>query len=235
LVAVALCVIATAAVLVTAPTAFKVVRHKGDTGSAALAPQLAALSDQQLSDLLPKDSDFPASWAVSDIKELSDTFGYFRYHVNDEGLGINPVECFSVVGVASTGAFDAAEVFGHDLAGASDTAARRDIRLVIGREFDPAGFDSFTGLVSRCLQFSSAAAGSYAVRILEDSHNDGAPQRFRYSVTTTIGVDPSDETRTDYYSYARTSGLVLTGTASTSHEQTLDALFDSTLRRIAHH
>ena len=233
LLAAAFCVIATAAVLVTAPTAVRTVRHNSDSGSTALAPKLAALSDQQLSELLPKSTDFPPAWTVSDIKELSDTFGYFRYHVSDEGLGITPVECFSVIGVASTGAFDAAEVFAHDPAGAPDVAARRDVRLMIGREFDPAGFERFTGLVSKCLQFTSIAAGSYTVRILEDSHAGAAPQRFRYSVTTTIGVDPSDETRTDYYSYARTSGLVLTGTASNGHQQTFDALFDSTLKRIA--
>nr|WP_306439432.1 hypothetical protein [Mycobacterium simiae] len=97
-------------------------------------------------------TDFPASWTVSDINELSDTFGYFRYHVSDEGLGFTPVKCFAVVGVASTGAFDAAEVFGHDPADPAEVADRSDIRLTVGREFDPTGFDAFTGLVSRCHQ-----------------------------------------------------------------------------------
>ena len=36
-------------------------------------------------------------------------FGYFRYHVSDDGLGFSPVECFAVFGVASTGAYDAAD------------------------------------------------------------------------------------------------------------------------------
>lgn len=227
----ALCAIAIAAVLITAPAVLKASDHQPNPTT--LAPKLAALNDQQLAELLPKPNDFPASWTVSDIKELSDTFGYFRYHVSDEGLGITPAECFSVVGVASTGAYDAAEVFGHDLADPPDVAARRDIRLVVGREFDPSGFAAFTGLVSHCLQFSSAAAGNYTVRILEDSHDGAAPQRFRYSVTTTIGGDPPDETRTDYYSYARTQGLILTGAASTGHQQPFDALFDGTLQRIS--
>ncbi|GAB7142290.1 hypothetical protein [Mycobacterium riyadhense] len=231
-IAAALCVIATAAVLITAPSVLDGWRNRGPSGPEGLAPKLAALSDQQLADLLPKEGEFPASWTVSEIKELSDTFGYLRYHVSDEGLGFDPVECFSVVGVASTGAFDAAEVFGHDPADPPEVADRRDIRLMVGREFDPAGFDTFTGLVSRCLRFSSAAVGSYTVRILEDAHPSTGPQRFRYSITTTIGGDPADATRIDYYSYARTSGLVLTGTASDGHQQSFDALFDSTLRRI---
>lgn len=230
LIAAALCAVALAAVLITTPAVLDASKDERDS---SLAPQLAALGDQQLAELLPSSKDFPASWTVSDIKQLSDTFGYFRYYLNDEGLGITPVECFSVLGVASTGAFDAAEVFGHDLSDPPDVAARRDIRLMIGREFDRSGFDRFTDLVKRCPQFTSTAAGSYLVRILEDSHNDQGPQRFRYSVTTTIGVDPTDETRTDYYSYGRTQRLVLTGAASTGHQQPFDALFDSTLQRIS--
>lgn len=58
------------------------------------------------------------------------------------------------------------------------------------------------------------------------------PQRFRYSLTTTISAEPADETRTDYYSYGRTSGLILTGSAGSGHQQALDALFDITLQRI---
>ncbi|KZS84469.1 hypothetical protein B4U45_01280 [Mycobacterium persicum] len=231
-IAAALCVLAAAAIVITAPGVLSARRHSNPAAPGPLAPKLASLSDQQLAELLPKPTNFPASWTVSDIKELSDTFGYFRYHVSDEGLGFSPVECFAVVGVASTGAFDAAEVFGHDPADPPEVADRRDIRLMVGREFDPTGFDAFTGLVSRCLRFSSAAVGSYEVRILEDSHSADGPQRFRYSITATIGGEP-DAARTDYYSYARTSGLILSGTASTGHQQSFDALFDSTLRRIS--
>jgi hypothetical protein len=75
----------------------------------------------------PKQGDFPASRRVDDTSNLSDTFGYFRYHVSDDGLGFDPAECFSVIGVASTGAFDAAEVFGHDPADPADVYDRRDI------------------------------------------------------------------------------------------------------------
>jgi hypothetical protein len=234
LIAAVLCVLAIAAVLITAPAVLKAWRHNGASGAEPLAPKLAALTDRQLAELLPKQSDFPPSWTVTNIAEQSDAFGYFRYHVSDEGLGFNPAECFSVVGVASTGAFDGAEVFGHDASDPAEVADRRDIRLRVGREFDPAGFDAFTGLVNRCLRFSSSAIGSYSVRILEDSRPAGAPQRFRYSITRTIGEDPlPDDTRIDYYSYARTSGLILTGTASSGHEQPFDALFDSTLHRIS--
>jgi len=232
LIAAALWVLAIAAVAITVPAVLGRPADRSASGPKPLGPKLAARNDQQLAELLPRAGDFPPSWTVSDIKELSDTFGYFRYHVSDEGLGFTPAECFSVVGVASTGAFDAAEVFGHDPADSPDVADRRDIRLMVGREFDPAGFDAFTGLVKRCLHFNSAAVGSYAVNILEDSHPSSGPQRFRYSITATIGGDPADATRVDYYSYARASGLVLTGTASTGHQQSFDTLFDITLRRI---
>lgn len=150
----------------------------------------------------------------------------------DEGLGFDPIVCFGVVGVASTGAFDAAQVFGHDPAAQVAVADGKDILLTVGREFDRSGFDAFVGLVSRCLRFGSAVAGSYTVRILEDSRPTAGPQRFRYSLTTTISAEPADETRTDYYSYGRTSGLILTGSAGSGHQQALDALFDITLQRI---
>ncbi len=231
LIAAALCVLATAAVLITAPAVHSALRS-GASGRQPLAPRLAALSDQELAQLLPKQSEFPASWTVDETTELSDTFGYFKYHVFDEGLGFDPIECFGVVGVASTGAFDAAQVFGHDPAAQVAVADGKDILLTVGREFDRSGFDAFVGLVSRCLRFGSAVAGSYTVRILEDSRPTAGPQRFRYSLTTTISAEPADETRTDYYSYGRTSGLILTGSAGSGHQQALDALFDITLQRI---
>ncbi|OSC38958.1 hypothetical protein [Mycobacterium decipiens] len=234
-VAAVLCMLATAAVLITAPAVVSALRSdpSGPSGPEPLAPRLAALGDQELADLLPKRSEFPAGWTVDETRELSDTFGYIRYPVSDDGLGIDPIECFGVVGVASTGAFDAAQVVGHDTADPAEVADRTDIRLMVGREFDPRGFDAFVDLVSRCLRFSSTAAGSYTVRIHEDSRPTAGPQRFRYSLTTTITDEPANETRTDYYSYARTSGLILTGSASTGHQPAFDALFDSTLRRIS--
>ncbi|GJO06003.1 hypothetical protein [Mycobacterium marinum] len=231
-IAAALGALAVVGVVITAPVVDRAWPGNRGSGPEALAPGLAGLSDQKLAELLPTQAEFPPSWTVSDIKELSGTFGYFRYQLYDEGLGFDPVECFAVVGVASTGAFDAAEVFGHDPTDPAEVADRRDIRVMVGREFDPSGFDKFMALVSRCPRFSSAAAGSYAVNILENTHPAGAPQRFRYSVTTTIPGEPTDTTRTDYYSYARTSGLILTGMASTGHQQPFDSIFETTLQRI---
>ncbi|AIH81861.1 hypothetical protein IU20_07705 [Mycobacterium tuberculosis] len=61
LIAAALCVLATAAVLITAPAVHSALRS-GASGRQPLAPRLAALSDQELAQLLPKQSEFPASW-----------------------------------------------------------------------------------------------------------------------------------------------------------------------------
>ncbi|MEQ0682650.1 hypothetical protein ABLO03_10005, partial [Mycobacterium tuberculosis] len=44
-------------------------------------------------------------------------------------------------------------------------------------------------------------------------------------------VEPADETRAILL-YGRTSGLILTGSAGSGHQQALDALFDITLQRI---
>lgn len=65
LIAAALCVLATAAVLITAPAVHSALRS-GASGRQPLAPRLAALSDQELAQLLPKQSEFPASWTVDD-------------------------------------------------------------------------------------------------------------------------------------------------------------------------
>lgn len=53
LIAAALCVLATAAVLITAPAVHSALRS-GASGRQPLAPRLAALSDQELAQLLPK-------------------------------------------------------------------------------------------------------------------------------------------------------------------------------------
>lgn len=53
LIAAALCVLATAAVLITAPAVHSAL-HSGASGRQPLAPRLAALSDQELAQLLPK-------------------------------------------------------------------------------------------------------------------------------------------------------------------------------------
>jgi hypothetical protein len=233
LIAAAMCLLAIVAVLITVPTVLA--GRSAGTDAGQLAPGLAALTDQHLAGLLPKQNDFPASWTVKDTAEVSDTFGYFKYHVHDDGLGFSPAECFPVIGVASTGAFHVAEVSGHDPADAADVSDREDIRLTVGREFDTAGFDALINLVSRCSRFTSAAVGGYAVQVLEDTRPDAGPQRFRYSLTTTMSGEPAEVSRTDYYSYARVRDLILSGSASTGHQQAFDALFDNTLRRFAAH
>ncbi len=230
LIAAASCVIAIAAALITTRS---VLRSWQDTsGATPLASRLAELSDQQLADLLPRQGDFPASWTISEINRPADIFGYFRYHASDDGLGFSPVECFAVFGVASTGAYDAAEVFGHDPADPEGGSDPKDVQLRVAREFNAVGFDSLIGVVSRCSRFTSAAGASYALRIIEDSRPTGGPQRFRYSVTTTLGGE-SAVTRTDYFSFARQSGVILSGSASTGHEQVFDSLFDNTVHRIS--
>lgn len=57
-----LCVLAVAAVVITAP-AVLIAWRVGASGPEPLAPGLAALSGKQLADLLPKQSDFPAGWS----------------------------------------------------------------------------------------------------------------------------------------------------------------------------
>jgi hypothetical protein len=229
-IAAALCVLALAAVLISARA---VLGGRRDVAGAAVVPGLAAMTNQQLAELLPRQGDFPAAWIVNDAKKPTDMFGYFRYHVSDDGLGFSPAECFAVFGVSSTGAYDAAEVFGHDQADPEEASNPRDVHLMVAREFDTVGFNSLVGVVTRCSRFTSATAGSYAVRILEDSHGGAGPQRFRYSVTTTLGAEPAPVTRTDYFSFARQSGLILSGSASTDHQQIFDSLFDNTIRRIS--
>ena len=64
LIAIALCAITIAAVLIAIPT--RSWRSAGPPTPDPLAPGLAALSDQQLADLLPKRAEFPASWTVKD-------------------------------------------------------------------------------------------------------------------------------------------------------------------------
>ncbi len=228
LIAAASCVIAIAAALITTRSVLS--SWQDASGATPLAPRLAELSDQQLADLLPKQGEFPAAWTINEIHRPSDIFGYFRYQLADDGLGFSPAECFTVFGVASTGAYEAAEVFGHDPADPDP----KDVQLRVGREFNAEGLDSLIGVVSRCSRFTSAAGNSYTLRVIEDSRPTGGPQRFRYSVTTTSTLDAeSAATQTDYLSFARQSGLILSGSANTGHEKVFDALFDKAAHRIS--
>ena len=61
-IAVTLCAIAIAAILITALT--RSWQTNASRPQDPVAPGLAALSDQQLGDLLPKPHEFPSSWTV---------------------------------------------------------------------------------------------------------------------------------------------------------------------------
>lgn len=90
-------------------------------------------------------------------------------------------------------------------------------------------FDEMIALVSRCLRFTGGYQIGYRVHILEDSRSADGPRRFRYSLTTTL---PSGTIKTAYMSYARLSGLIVSGSSRIGHQQAFDALFEDTLRRI---
>jgi hypothetical protein len=229
LIAVALSVITIAAVLIAVPTRswHSDAPHTPDP----LAPGLAALSDQQLADMLPTRAEFPASWTVKD-EHSYDSFGYFRSQPFHDGIGPEPAECAHLDELA-VGASDAAEVAGLNLADPPDSRFNpRSIRLSIAREFNRDGFDAMIDLVSRCSRFTSGGVLIYTVRVLEDSRPANAPQRLRIAETTAAASGNARMAKTEYYSYARTSGLVLIGYARNDNQQLLDTLFDSTLRRI---
>lgn len=197
-----------------------------------VAPGLAALSDRQLADLLPKPGEFPASWTVK-AKEESGRFGYFRQQPFHERLGTSPAECSNVDELA-VGATGGAEVSAYNPGGPPSLGYEpRDIRLTVAREYNRDAFDAMIRRVSHCSRFSFAETIIHTVRVLEDSRPPNGPQRFRITVTVRSSDEPPSVMRTDYFSYARLSRLVLIGFASTGNQQLLDALFDNTLRRIA--
>jgi hypothetical protein len=223
LIAATLCVLAITAVAVTLPTVLA--RHRaGASGPGQLAPGLAALTDQQLGELVPRQRDFPEGWTPTHTYRPWDNFGYTRYHEMRDALAYRPSECFQVALGLATGSFGVATVAEHDPADRSYLPESTDIRVEIGREFEPAVFDDMTTRLPRCSHFIDEFASQNTVRILEDVHPANGPWRLRYSVTSDLG--------TDYYSYARASGLILTGEAKDGHQQLLDALFENTLRRI---
>jgi hypothetical protein len=229
LIAVTLCVIAIAATLITALT--RSWQHNATGTTDPVAPGLAALSDQQLAELLPKPGEFPASWTVKSRTE-SDRFGYFRQQPFHERLGASPAECANV-GELAVGATGGAEVSGYDPAGPPSLSYEpRDLRLTVAREFNRDGFDAMIPRVFRCSRFSFAQTIIHTVRVLEDSRPENGPQRFRISVTIRSTDEPPTVMRTEYFSYARLSRLILVGFASTGNQQVLGALFDNTLRRI---
>jgi hypothetical protein len=229
LIAAMLCVIAIAAALIAALT--RSWPNDAPRTTDPVAPGLAARSDQQLAELLPKLGEFPASWTVKS-RTMSDRFGYFRQQPFHERLGASPAECANL-GELATGALGGAEVSGYDRAGRPSLRYEpRDIRLTVAREFNLDGFDAMIPRVFRCSRFTFAQTIIHTVRVLEDSRPASGPQRFRISVTIRSSDEPPSVMRTEYFSYARLSRLILVGFASTGNQQLLDALFDNTLRRI---
>lgn len=230
-----LCATASAAVVTAAPT---VLDGRGAEPPAPdpVAPGLAALDDDELADLLPKRGNFPPGWAVRDVQQAAEYFGYSTTQPSGAGPDFTPPECFAVLAGALTGDIAAVEISGHDPADPAVFSDRRDVRLRIGREYNPAGFDDVIALVSRCPRFDSSPVArpqfGYTVRILEDSRPSEGPQRFRYAVTTQIGVPGRATQSTDYFSYARMSGLILSGSGSDGHQRDFDASFDEALDRI---
>jgi hypothetical protein len=230
LIAVMLCVIATAAVAITAPA---VVAARRSGAPLPDAPGLAALSGHQLADLLPTQNDFPAGWTRKETFDAPEGFGYGGYHNIGAVDGYQPVECYEVAYGIRTGSYPAATVAEHDPADPSYLMSdSTDIRMEVGREFNPAVFDEMRSRVSRCLHFRVRFPGFlYTVRILEDSRPVGAPQRFRYSVTVTDEDNSAHTIATHYYSYARVSGLIVSGMGTTGHEHMLDRFFEDILHR----
>lgn len=229
LIAVTLCMVAIAAVLITTLT--RGWHHNRPQPAEPIAPGLAALSDQQLADLLPKPGDFPATWTVK-ADTRYERFGYFRQQPFHEGLGADPAECENV-GELAVGTSADAEVAAADPAGPpSYSFEPRDIRLSLAREFNRAGFDAMISRVAGCARFTYAQTIIHTVRVLEDSRPANGPQRFRISVAIKSSDEPPSVLRTEYFSYARVSRLILIGFASTGNQHLLDTLFDNTLRRL---
>ena len=235
-IAAALCAIAVAAVVITVPAVRAADRPTGPAGPQPLAPGIATFSNERLAELLPQRREFPPGWTAQARKDPYETFGYYTTQPSARGLGIRPADCFAVIGGAQVGDSAAADVSGHDPADPPVHSDRRDIRLRIGREYNPVGFDDMIALVSRCLRFtanpSTRFSVSYSVRILESSRPAGGPEQFRYALTTQFAAPGRTSRSEDYFSYARMAGLVLSGSGSDGHQQIFDATFAKVLNRI---
>jgi len=196
-----------------------------------MAPGLAALDDQQLSGLLPRAGEFPPTWTVKTSDDRVDRFGYFRQQPFQKPFRSVPAECANME-TPTTGTIDV-EVTGRNPADRFSAATGSPtVRLSLGREFDRSGFDAMVSLASRCSRFSFAGFFTHTIRILEDSRPANGPQRFRMVLTTTSGRQSAEGARTEYFSFARTAGLVLSGSDLNGKQQLLDTLVANTLRRI---
>lgn len=218
-------VLAVVAVAITVPTA---VARRSGPGPAA--PGLAALRNEQLAGLLPADGDFPDEWTIKRYPGYSDRFGYWVYHRADTLGAATPGECADVEYGASPDTSIAVDVGAEVPTAIAPSPYPSDVRLMIGREFRPKGFDEMIARVSRCATFITQPFSTHCTaRILEDRRRPGEPQIFRYSVTTDFG---GGHTRVRYYSYARTSRLILSGESIEADRDVFDRLFAETMIRI---
>lgn len=233
----ALWVIALSALALTVPALSA--GHRSAAASAEpLAPGLAALSDLELLDLLMHPAALPEGWWWSLTPEAGgvEDFGYYRDQVSDRNgaiAGYRPADCAGLIGMVTTGTIDAAEISGYDPVHPGDSYDRKDIRLALAREFDPAGFADMVALVSRCRHVTfdtSRYHTGYTVDILEDSHPGGDTRLFRYSVTT--HAQDSQDSQTRYYAYASSAHVILHGTATDGHRGEFDTLVTDTVARI---
>jgi hypothetical protein len=232
----ALCIIAVTAIGITVPATLHARRHSpaDNSRALALAPGLAALSDQQLADLLPKPDEFPRSWTMSNRPVHDDRFSYFRRSSIRQHEYYDPAECEDVQ-TDPTGTVNAVEVSGRDPANQATYPGASDITVGISREFNPAGFQAMITRAARCTHFTFDAVLSLNLTVLQDSRPDNGVRIFRFAVTSTDPSHPEQTPTTEYHSYATQSALIVSATASSGHQKELDTLFDSTVRRIERH
>jgi hypothetical protein len=223
--------VAAAAVAITVPHTLAVRRAQPPP----VAPGLAALSDQQLADLLPARNAFPADWTPNHNYDSPDRFGYGRYHNIGVSDGYQPLECHEVAYGIRTGSYPAATVDEHDPADRSTSRIpSSDILMQVGREFRPDVFDDMRALVARCAHFHARFPDfDFTTRIVEDTRPADAPQRFRYTVTVTSGRNPVYPITSRDYAYARFDHLIVSANATVGHQQMLDHFFAATVQRLA--
>jgi hypothetical protein len=223
-----LCFIAVTAMAIDAFVVVSRLRGtRSPSAAEVVAPGLAALSDKQLAELLPGPGDFPSSWRT-EAKTYYDRFGYQRRRTPGFNLD-RPAECADLNEYAA-GENPGAEISGYVPAAPTDPGYGRDVRLSLGREFDQDGFGTVISLARRCSRYTIGGTTVRTVQIVEDSRPANGAQRFRISLNDwTLGR----VVYTRYVSFARVDRLILTGTATDHNRDTLDNLFDATLRRMS--
>jgi hypothetical protein len=231
-----LCVIAAAAIGITIPAALHLGRQAPTAGpsATALAPGSAALSNQQLEELLPKSVEFPPSWTVTfRPSHGEDRFTYMRTPSTRRGPYL-PTECEDIQ-VDPTGTVNDVEVSGRDPANRDTYPGSSDIRLGISRAFNPAGFDAMISRTARCAHFGFGKALALDLTVLQNSRSASGLRIFRFSVTSTDLIDPSQQPETEFSSYAMGSALIVSADSTHGHQHELDSLFDSIVARIESH